>query len=122
MLRPRPTAPTRMRAMPKTSAADAHHHASTFSKRRCETAVAMTPVTNVRRHARGASIIEVAVDADEGGVRLTVTNDGEVAPVTTPGYGITGMMERASLLGGTCQSGRAPGGGWVVTAVLPRVG
>ncbi len=60
--------------------------------------------------------------ADEGGVRLTVTNDGEVAPATTPGYGITGMIERASLLGGTCQSNRAPGGGWVVTAVLPRVG
>ncbi|MHA6670144.1 sensor histidine kinase [Homoserinimonas sp. A447] len=79
-------------------------------------------VTNARRHARGASLIDVVVEADQGGVRLTVTNDGEVAPVSTPGYGITGMLERASLLGGTCQSVRAPGGGWVVTAVLPRVG
>jgi signal transduction histidine kinase len=84
--------------------------------------MAQESVTNARRHARGASVIDVAVEADEGGVRLSVTNDGEVAPATTPGYGITGMMERASLLGGTCQSGRAPGGGWVVTAVLPRVG
>jgi signal transduction histidine kinase len=84
--------------------------------------LAQESVTNARRHARGASLIDVVVEADAGGVRLTVTNDGEVAPATTPGYGITGMMERAALLGGTCQSGRAPGGGWVVTAVLPRVG
>ncbi len=84
--------------------------------------MAQESVTNARRHARGASSIDVKVDADEDGVRLTVTNDGEVAPAAPPGYGITGMMERASLLGGTCQSGRAPGGGWVVNAVLPRVG
>ncbi|WP_026851142.1 sensor histidine kinase [Glaciibacter superstes] len=84
--------------------------------------LAQESVTNARRHARGASIIDVVVEADKGGVRLTVTNDGEVAAAATPGYGITGMMERASLLGGTCQSGRAPGGGWVVSAVLPRVG
>jgi signal transduction histidine kinase len=84
--------------------------------------MAQESVTNARRHARGASLIDVVVDADAGGVRLTVTNDGEVATATTPGYGITGMMERAALLGGTCTSTRAPGGGWVVTAVLPRVG
>ncbi|HUG50099.1 MAG TPA: histidine kinase [Terrimesophilobacter sp.] len=84
--------------------------------------MAQESVTNARRHARGASLIDVVVEADDGGVRLTVRNDGEVVPATAPGYGITGMMERASLLGGSCQSGRAPGGGWVVTAVLPRVG
>ena len=84
--------------------------------------MAQESVTNARRHARNASLIDVVVEADDGGVRLRVTNDGEVAPATTPGYGITGMMERASLLGGTCQSSRAPSGGWVVTAVLPRVG
>lgn len=84
--------------------------------------MAQEAVTNARRHARGASTIDVLVEADEGGVRLRVTNDGDPAPATTPGYGITGMVERATLLGGTCQSARAPGGGWVVTAVLPRVG
>ena len=84
--------------------------------------MAQESVTNARRHARNASLIDVVVEADDGGVRLRVTNDGEPASATMPGYGITGMMERASLLGGTCQSSRAPGGGWVVTAVLPRVG
>ncbi|GAB3046283.1 histidine kinase [Parafrigoribacterium mesophilum] len=84
--------------------------------------LAQESVTNARRHARGVSLIDVVVDVDKGGVRLTVSNDGEPVPATTPGYGITGMMERAALLGGVCESGRAPGGGWTVTAVLPRVG
>lgn len=84
--------------------------------------LAQESVTNARRHARNATIIDVVVEVDDGGVRLKVTNDGEVAAAVAPGYGITGMMERAILLGGTCESGRAPGGGWVVTAVLPRVG
>jgi signal transduction histidine kinase len=84
--------------------------------------MAQESVTNARRHARGASLVEVIVEADAAGVRLSVTDDGEVVPTASPGYGITGMVERASLLGGTCQAGRAPGGGWVVTAVLPRVG
>jgi len=39
-----------------------------------------------------------------------------------PGYGLTGMAERADLLGGTCEAGPAPGGGWAVSAVLPRAG
>jgi signal transduction histidine kinase len=84
--------------------------------------LAQESVTNARRHARNATIIDVFVEVDDGGVRLKVTNDGEVAAAVAPGYGITGMMERAILLGGTCESGRAPGGGWVVNAVLPRVG
>lgn len=84
--------------------------------------LAQESITNARRHARNASVIDVLVEADAGGVHLRVTNDGDVVPTAAPGYGITGMMERASLLGGTCEAGRAPGGGWVVTAVLPRVG
>lgn len=84
--------------------------------------LAQESVTNARRHARRATRINVVVEVDDDAVRLSVTNDGEIAQVSTPGYGITGMIERASLLGGTCESARAPGGGWVVTAVLPRIG
>ena len=32
------------------------------------------------------------------------------------------MTERAALLGGTCEAVPVPGGGWAVTAVLPRSG
>ncbi|WDM44325.1 sensor histidine kinase [Microbacterium luteolum] len=84
--------------------------------------LAQESVTNALRHARQISRVDVLVEADEDGLRLSVTNDGEVATSPTPGFGIIGMTERAALLGGTCQAGPAPGGGWVVTAVLPRVG
>ncbi|MFT4135892.1 sensor histidine kinase [Microbacterium sp.] len=84
--------------------------------------LAQESVTNALRHARQVTRVDVVVDVDAGGVRLSVTDDGDVAASPNPGFGITGMMERAALLGGTCQAGPAPGRGWAVTAVLPRVG
>ncbi|WP_218054109.1 sensor histidine kinase [Microbacterium sp. 3J1] len=84
--------------------------------------LAQESVTNALRHARQVSRVDVLVRADDGGVRMDVTNDGDAAASPVPGFGIIGMMERAALLGGTCQAGPAPGGGWAVTAVLPRAG
>ena len=37
-----------------------------------------------------------------------------------PGFGLTGMVERAALLGGTCRAGPCPERGWAVDATLPR--
>ena len=37
-----------------------------------------------------------------------------------PGYGIVGMSERATLLGGSLEAGPGPVGGWMVDAVVPR--
>lgn len=79
-------------------------------------------ITNARRHARHATRVDVRVDAAAEGVRLSIRDDGETGSLAAPGYGITGMTERATMLGGTLQAGRAPGSGWVVTAVLPRAG
>lgn len=79
-------------------------------------------VTNARRHARNATRISVLVVADEAGVRLDVSDDGERGEPATPGFGVTGMIERAALLGGTCTAGPASAGGWIVTATLPRAG
>lgn len=84
--------------------------------------LAQEGVTNARRHARNATRVDVLVHADAAGIRLDVRDDGDPAASASPGYGITGMIERATLLGGTCEAGPAPGGGWVVTAVLPRSG
>jgi signal transduction histidine kinase len=36
-----------------------------------------------------------------------------------PGHGLAGMRERVALLGGSLTAGPAPGGGFVVSAVLP---
>jgi signal transduction histidine kinase len=82
-------------------------------------------VTNARRHARHATRIEVRVAADETTIHLRVRDDGEPAPTyphSPQGYGLTGMIERAHLLGGTCEAGPDAERGWIVTAALPRAG
>ena len=60
---------------------------------------------------------------DTGQVRLTIDDDGSAAGGRAPaGYGLVGMRERASLLGGTFHAGPAAERGWRVEAVLPRNG
>ncbi|HEV7743107.1 MAG TPA: histidine kinase [Pseudolysinimonas sp.] len=84
--------------------------------------IAQESVTNARRHARNVSRIEVHVEADGTRVRLSVHDDGATAASATPGYGVTGMRERAELLGGALTAGPAEAGGWTVAADLPRDG
>lgn len=79
-------------------------------------------ITNARRHARHASRIAVQVEGLDDHVRLTVTDNGRASSPASPGYGIVGMRERASLLGGECSAGPTPDGGWLVEALLPSGG
>ena len=86
--------------------------------------LAQESITNARRHARHATRVTVAVTGDTDRVRLTIDDDGSAggsgrAPA---GYGLVGMRERASLLGGTFHAGPAAERGWRVEAVLPRTG
>jgi signal transduction histidine kinase len=82
--------------------------------------LAQEAVTNARRHAHHATRIEVRVAADDTSVHLRVTDDGDVRGGDRQGFGLTGMRERAILLGGVCTAGPNPGRGWSVTATLPR--
>ncbi|GII79414.1 two-component sensor histidine kinase [Sphaerisporangium rufum] len=87
--------------------------------------IAQESITNALRHARHATRVEVHVAIDDAAVRLRVGDDGDgglIRPAGSPGYGLIGMIERAELLGGRCQAGPGPDGGWTVTAVLPRTG
>jgi signal transduction histidine kinase len=85
--------------------------------------LAQESVTNARRHARHATQVTVAVTGDADEIRLTIQDDGTAAAGRAPaGYGLVGMRERASLLGGTFQAGPAGEQGWRVEAVLPRAG
>ena len=77
-------------------------------------------VTNAIRHAVHPTRVSVEVTGDVGVVRLRVHDDGEAArPASTVGYGLLGMAERAKLLGGACEAGPDPAGGWTVEATLP---
>jgi signal transduction histidine kinase len=86
--------------------------------------IAQESVTNAVRHARHATRITVDV-VDEGEqVRLIVRDDGDAATTAQAlaGYGLVGMAERATLLGGTLRAGPGPGRGWTVDAVFPTGG
>jgi signal transduction histidine kinase len=87
--------------------------------------LAQESITNAVRHARHATRISVRVaDDDDDCVRLTVRDDGDGSPTGQGswGYGLVGMTERATLLGGTLEAGPNPDSGWTVNAVLPKAG
>ncbi|HEY3470361.1 MAG TPA: histidine kinase [Amycolatopsis sp.] len=80
--------------------------------------------TNTLNHAGPHTRIDVAVAAEGTVLRIRVRDDGRADAATRPrhpaeqGHGLAGMRERAALYGGTVHAGPAPGGGWVVHAVL----
>jgi len=80
-------------------------------------------LTNVHKHARGASTEVLAVGTAGGGVLVRVTNVRPVASgslLPGSGAGLVGLRERVDLAGGTLTAGPTPDGGWRVEARLPR--
>jgi signal transduction histidine kinase len=80
-------------------------------------------VTNVVRHA-GTSQCEVCIDQQDGQLSIEVIDSGRGdighgGGVAGTGYGITGMRERAALLGGDFSAGPRPGGGFRIAVRLP---
>jgi two-component system, NarL family, sensor histidine kinase UhpB len=90
--------------------------------------VAQESLANVTRHA-GATVVEVELEADAGAAELRVRDDGvgfdpgviPRAGSTAPGagLGLSGMAERARLVGGELDVRSAPGGGTTVTLRVP---
>jgi signal transduction histidine kinase len=74
-------------------------------------------VANVVHHA-GTGECLVVIDRQDGQLSIEVT-DGGRGDVAGNGYGITGMRERAALLGGEFSAGPRPGGGFRVAVRLP---
>jgi signal transduction histidine kinase len=67
--------------------------------------------------------VSVDVDRDGGWVRVVVRDDGTATtPDTAAGFGLLGMTERTTLLGGSLRAGPAGEGGWAVEATLPTRG
>jgi signal transduction histidine kinase len=77
---------------------------------------AQEALTNVRKHAEEAERVDIRLDYDPDGVQLIVTDsagDGAEPRVPQPaalaaagsGYGVSGMRERAELIGGRLLAG-----------------
>lgn len=94
-------------------------------------------LTNARRHAPGAAVdVELRYGRDALRLRIRDNGPGGLAEQGGPGeggageggagegfagHGIVGMRERAQAAGGSLTAGRAPGGGFLVTATLPAL-
>ncbi|KQX69462.1 sensor histidine kinase [Streptomyces sp. Root1310] len=90
-------------------------------------------LTNVTKHAStGSARVRLAFGRDR--VTITVADDGggaRTAPTAPtrprasavvdrpPGYGLIGMRERATAVGGQLSAGRRPEGGFLVSTQLP---
>ncbi|HEY1689660.1 MAG TPA: histidine kinase [Solirubrobacteraceae bacterium] len=93
--------------------------------------VAQEALTNVRKHAPGASVTVALTEGAPNGELLLRIVDVPVATASTSrqqassalaslggGYGLRGMRERAEILGGSLQAGPRDGG-WQVELRLP---
>jgi two-component system sensor histidine kinase DesK len=77
-------------------------------------------VTNVIKHSRAKSCT-IQVTRDGHSVGLEVRDDGRGAPPGggKPGSGLPGLTERVTSLGGSCEAGPGPGGGYRLAVTLP---
>ncbi|RSM62229.1 two-component sensor histidine kinase [Actinoplanes sp. ATCC 53533] len=80
-------------------------------------------LTNVGRHATDATETTIDLRCDDGHLEVTVHNDGTSRTRPASGrsdhYGLIGLTERVSALGGHLHAGPEPTGGWRVAARLP---
>lgn len=78
-------------------------------------------LTNVTKHA-GTGTAWVGLTWRRDRVLITVANDGRRASppaAGAPGFGLIGMRERATAVGGRLSAGPRPEGGFVVSVELP---
>ncbi|WP_326567294.1 histidine kinase [Amycolatopsis rhabdoformis] len=80
-------------------------------------------LTNVGKHAAGATEALVHAEVTGRELHLQVRDDGSEQARRpaggSGGYGLVGMRERVALLHGRLTAGRGPDGGWRVEAWLP---
>jgi signal transduction histidine kinase len=95
--------------------------------------VVQEALTNVSRHANATRALISVVQRD-GRIVASVTDDGQGLPAGGParprtpgeelkgGFGVSGMRERAELVGGEIELAPAPGGGAVMRLSVPLAG
>jgi signal transduction histidine kinase len=100
---------------------DGHPEAETDSQRIALQAVTREALSNVSRHAH-ATLVIIGLRAIDGGIELSVRDDGRGFDVAASGagerLGLSGMRTRIALLGGELRVESEPGGPTTVTATL----
>lgn len=86
--------------------------------------VVLEAVTNVRRHAPKATEVRVSArvqhDPAADVLALEIVNDGVTGTSGDgSGYGLIGMTERVTALGGTIRAGAESGKRWRIAVILP---
>lgn len=81
--------------------------------------IAQEAIANAIRHGR-ASKIDVFLDTNgDGEALMVIIDDGVRIPDAPSGFGMTGMSERAVIVGGTFSSGMRESGGTRVEVRVP---
>jgi signal transduction histidine kinase len=75
-------------------------------------------LTNVARHAKGASRVEISVSEAESALVVEVGDDG-AGGATLDGSGLRGLSDRVAALGGELEVTSPPDGGTRLRAVIP---
>src|SRR4030042_2270701 len=92
--------------------------------------IAQEAINNVIRHAN-ATVIDIQLDYTEDNIYLRVEDNGQgfntdVVLKKKPGiptaWGLLGMVERAMLVGGTCNIFSNPGKGTLIEVNVPIIG
>jgi signal transduction histidine kinase len=85
--------------------------------------VVMEALTNVRQHARQATVVKVAIARSRNWLVITVVDDGmpdrNVLVRDRAGFGLAGLAERVGSIGGHLRAGPEIGRGWALNAMLP---
>jgi signal transduction histidine kinase len=86
--------------------------------------VVQEALTNVRRHAADATEVTVRLGLDGGRLTVSVADDGRGgSPLPDAahggGFGLVGLKERVTALGGELTAGPRAGDGWETRAAFP---
>ncbi|WP_416985816.1 sensor histidine kinase [Streptomyces sp. T028] len=90
--------------------------------------VVMEALTNIRKHARDFTEVEVQLIRSGPRVTVAVRDDGrpraghqalQALQALGGGFGLKGLAERVGMVGGRVEAGPAAGGGWRIEATLP---
>ncbi|GLP70946.1 hypothetical protein TUSST3_75660 [Streptomyces sp. TUS-ST3] len=86
--------------------------------------VVQEALTNVRRHAGDATQVTVGLGCEAGRLEVSVSDDGRGGSQLPPaahggGFGLVGLKERVTALGGELHAGPRVEYGWEVRAVFP---